>query len=348
MKNTVEFDPDILDFATSKINMSKIKRWIYQRDRIILGTKLYKDLYEAKIGEKKVIEISMSFFYQLVIDSEKSEPPFEKEKTDTIRGITKVSPSTISSHTIFKPTRFKSEFVGENLTLEEYSSLAIDEKMYLKSTLLENNMAWLNQKFQELNAAWITVVNGELITYSSALAEYPQESDVLKICKDKGRFPFVFVNNRFLAIEETSFQWSKTVHPNDYYPTVPIQINSLNLSLRFIADFDTGAGEIYVNMARLIAEGLIKEPSPVEGIHKNIHLGKNYWYYVKELCVGIVPEKGKIKKEEKFPVVCICNWDRSPFVFINPNRSALVGRNLFLKIGPSVILQFANRKTEIY
>ncbi|MEW6606095.1 MAG: hypothetical protein AB1414_01405 [bacterium] len=283
---------------------------------------------------------TIPYLYQLGINPEYS---FRREDLEFIEKLKKVK-----GITIFKPIRFKSGFVGQNLTLEEYSSLGIDKKMYLESTLLENNMDWLNQKFQELDSAWITVVNGEIVTYSPDLSEYPQETDILKICKEKGKFPFIFVNNELLAIEESSSRWSKTNQQDDYYPTINIQLNSSNLTSKFIADFDTGTTEIFVDMDRLITKGLIKKPSSFEVIKRSTHLGKEYWYYIKPLRIGIVPEKGKIKKDENFPVFCICNWNEGPFVSINPNRSALVGRKIFLKIGASVILHFTNRKTEIY
>jgi hypothetical protein len=45
--------------------------------------------------------------------------------------------------------------------------------------------------------------------------------------------------------------------------------------------------------------------------------------------------------------LCIRNWPASPFVAINPNRTALIGRSVFHKIVPIVHLDFAARRTEI-
>jgi hypothetical protein len=45
--------------------------------------------------------------------------------------------------------------------------------------------------------------------------------------------------------------------------------------------------------------------------------------------------------------ICVENWRHSPFVAINPNRTALVGRGTMLKLQPMVGLDFANRQTEV-
>jgi len=60
------------------------------------------------------------------------------------------------------------------------------------------------------------------------------------------------------------------------------------------------------------------------------------------------------EKIGKFPfvfinsrVLMIEDWQSSPFVAINPQRTALVGRKAFLKLQPVVHLDFASRQTEL-
>ncbi|MDI6735759.1 MAG: hypothetical protein QME42_06140 [bacterium] len=241
-----------------------------------------------------------------------------------------------------------SGFVGKNLTLEKFSTLNEDQKIELKSNLWRENKDWLNHKFQELNAAWITVIDGKVKTFSSDIDEFPDESDILKICKDNdSKFPFIFDNPRFLMIEES--HWSETIYPDDYYPTVPIQIKSpTSTKIRnYIADFDTGSSEIHMNRELLISEGLICI-SETDDIDSNTHLGKNYAYCRKKFYVGIVTEKDEIKQTE-LSVVCVKDWGESPFVEINTSRLVLVGRRLFQKIKAIVLLDFTgHRKTKIY
>ena len=46
-------------------------------------------------------------------------------------------------------------------------------------------------------------------------------------------------------------------------------------------------------------------------------------------------------------ICCVPQWHTSPFVAINPNRIALVGRDLMLKLKPKIALDFDKRQTEI-
>jgi hypothetical protein len=41
------------------------------------------------------------------------------------------------------------------------------------------------------------------------------------------------------------------------------------------------------------------------------------------------------------------DWHISPFIKINPNRLALIGRDILLELQPKVLLDFAKRQTEI-
>jgi hypothetical protein len=46
-------------------------------------------------------------------------------------------------------------------------------------------------------------------------------------------------------------------------------------------------------------------------------------------------------------VYCVDDWEGSPFIKINPNRTALIGRNLPLDLELNILLQFGKRRTEI-
>jgi hypothetical protein len=44
---------------------------------------------------------------------------------------------------------------------------------------------------------------------------------------------------------------------------------------------------------------------------------------------------------------CVSNWSSSPFIAANPNRIALIGRNILLELKPKVLLDFEKRQTVI-
>jgi hypothetical protein len=244
-----------------------------------------------------------------------------------------------------KFTTFPSGFVGENVTLEEYTSLSQEEKFQLQCALLDANSAWIRRRFQQMGAAWIMVIDGEVVASSPDIDEYPQESDVLRICQQQGVFPFIFDDERLLLTEESASPWSATVYPTDTYPTVEIEVRSTGLGLRLAADFDTGALEVFVDLERLQAEGVI-QLFPTEVPSPGFHLNRMYRRFRRTLSIGLVAADGTVRRSS-LSVVCVQNWSNCPFTTINPNRLALVGRRLLQRLQPTVILRFAHQVTEV-
>jgi hypothetical protein len=46
-------------------------------------------------------------------------------------------------------------------------------------------------------------------------------------------------------------------------------------------------------------------------------------------------------------VLCVRNWQQSPFVAVNPNRTALVGRSFCLATQAKITLDFAQQVTSV-
>jgi hypothetical protein len=55
------------------------------------------------------------------------------------------------------------QFVGENLTPEEYVKLSLQERSMLQWRLQMQNHFWLEKTFSKLNAAWLVVVDDQVI-----------------------------------------------------------------------------------------------------------------------------------------------------------------------------------------
>ena len=189
------------------------------------------------------------------------------------------------------------------------------------------------------------VVDGEVVASSPDIDKYPQEADVLNICQQKGKFPFIFDDERCLLIEETSSPWPPTVYVNDTYPTVRIEVSAAGSSLNLVADLDTGAMEMFVDSEKLQSAGLIRL-LPTDVPNRGFHLNQIYRRFRKRLSIGLAAEDGAVRSSS-FSVVCVQDWNNSPFVAINPNRAVLVGRRLFQKLQATIILKFANQVTEI-
>jgi len=119
--------------------------------------------------------------------------------------------------TIFKPPL---KFSGEHLTLEEYRRLSLDERGELKRRLKEQNRQWLEEKFSNLRAAWLMVMDGEIIATGDSMLDYPRVEKIREIGARYGKRPFIFVNDLFIAIEESGVSWHPTVYHHDFYPNV--------------------------------------------------------------------------------------------------------------------------------
>jgi len=237
------------------------------------------------------------------------------------------------------------KFVGENPPPEAFRKLSFDERGELKLQLKAQNWQWLEEKFANLHAAWIMVMDGEVIAFDDNLDSYPQVGQIREIGSRYGKRPFIFINDLFIAIEESRFGWHSTVYHNDFYPTVEITLHAQTASLDLVADFDTGASASFVNRDLLVAHKLVETDEELEP-DASRHLGQTFKYFRQQFNVEVILPTGEALSR-KLSMNCVTKWDDSPFVQINPHRTALAGRDLFLKLQSAILLDFANRRTKI-
>ena len=89
------------------------------------------------------------------------------------------------------------KFIGKNFTLDEYERLSPKERGMLQRRLKEQNHLWLKNKFSELKAAWLMVIDGEVIDWGKSLKNLPLARQNVDVFQRTGKFPFVFIT-RFL------------------------------------------------------------------------------------------------------------------------------------------------------
>ncbi|NUO79187.1 hypothetical protein HUU05_03850 [candidate division KSB1 bacterium] len=99
-------------------------------------------------------------------------------------------------------------FIGDNLTLEEYERLSLKERAQLQLRLKDQNQTWLREQFAKRKAAWLVVVNGKVESWGKSLKDRPIARQNLEIAQRTGRFPFVFINDDYITIEESASAWS--------------------------------------------------------------------------------------------------------------------------------------------
>jgi hypothetical protein len=236
------------------------------------------------------------------------------------------------------------KFVSANVSLAQYDAWSPEERFQYLNNAKKINANWIKKHFQDLRAAWLMVIDGQVIAHGASIQQLPQEQGFDALCEKHGKYPFVFFNPRLFMIEEAS-AWHNTVEPDDAYPTVSVKLQGVRAALDLVADFDTGAMDSYFDFDLRVRHGLLTQ-GPRDYEDESVHLGKNFRFITKPLWFS-VEDKGGNSKKVGFFAFCIKNWHSTSFVAINPTRTALVGRSLFFKLAPVVHLDFANRQTEI-
>jgi len=123
------------------------------------------------------------------------------------------------------------KFEGKNPTLNEYEKLSIQQQCELQDAVAKRNELWIRQKFAELNATWLFVIDGDVIAYGPDLSSYPEDDFIDFICKQTGKFPFVFIDDESELLIEEGITWHKTSRENDWYPTLEYKSELKFLSL---------------------------------------------------------------------------------------------------------------------
>ncbi|MDZ7290951.1 MAG: hypothetical protein ONB44_12240 [candidate division KSB1 bacterium] len=234
-------------------------------------------------------------------------------------------------------------FIGTNVSVAQYEAWSRHKRLEYQTEPEKVNSRWIERKLQELHAAWIMVIDGQVVA-SGSLTDYPSDEEFDAFCEKFGKFPFVFLSPRVLMIEE-NISWHKTLEDGDAYPTVPVAVKGTAGHVEIHADFDTGAIGVHFDQELLLRHKVMTwRDHDIEKVSQ--HLGQNFRYIQRPLWLEVTDKHGMCQRVGMI-ALCIENWQSSPFVAINPQRTALVGREIFLKLRPVVHLDFAARQTEI-
>jgi len=237
------------------------------------------------------------------------------------------------------------KFIGENPSPAAHRKLSFEERGTINEHLKEQNLQWLEEKFATLHAAWLMVMDSEVIASGDNLRTYPRKEQIHEIISHYEKQPFTFINDLFVAIEEGLANWHPTVYRNDFYPTVSITLRTASGSVEIVADFDTGAVSSFVDYDLLLSHRVI-DLYENENVVSSKHLGETFKYVSKPIDVEIKLSNGDALNHE-LSIQCVGTWSDRPFVRINPLRTALAGRDIFLALKPSIGLDFANRFTKL-
>jgi hypothetical protein len=233
---------------------------------------------------------------------------------------------------------------GENPPFKEMANLGIEERSRIMNELEERNREWLLRRCEELGAMWLLVVDGQIYAHGKNLADNPPtEEEILDLAQRTGKLPLFFIHPSLLWVEETA--WHPTVYADDFYPTVRCRFYSDGSFWTASGDFDTGSASTFVSYEEMSARGIV-QLLPSDVIRQLSHLGQVFQFFVRTIHLGLLADDGS-ERIARLRVLCVFNWQQSPFVAVNPNRVVLVGRDICLRLQPKITLDFANLTTSL-
>lgn len=236
------------------------------------------------------------------------------------------------------------EWQGENPPFDIAAEMSLGERSQILESLERRNLRWLENQCEKLGAHCLVVVDGQILAFGGpGLRGLELDRRVEEVGKQTSKYPLIFIHPLALAIEETS--WHPTSVADDHYPTLKILVRNSGSQKALLADFDTGAYGCFLDGERLAQSGIINLQIG-ERLRRSIQLNMTYTYIVRTLTVALLADSER--KETSQDVICVLNWRQSPFVTINPNRMALVERDLCLTLQPIVSLNFINKTTSVF
>lgn len=240
------------------------------------------------------------------------------------------------------------------MSFDEFEKLTQSEQSELRWQAFSLNKPWIDDQLRKYQAEWILVMRGKVQRFSSTLDDVPTKSEIKKIGRVENYMPFLFIREPLIeegaSVLGTQCQWAELAD-GDFYPSIGIAISPENddvLSLEsngnwMVADLDTGSPIIVIRGTDIERSGIRLEDYEETWA---VHLGIRYRYVTPKLQIAIQSESQGIKAGI-FRPRAVYDWTTSPFVLINPNRTALAGRNLLLQLGLDILLKSQDRKTVV-
>jgi len=235
------------------------------------------------------------------------------------------------------------------ISFEDYLALSEDECDEIQLNAYEKYRDWIYHELEKRRAQWMLVCGGKIIESSPSLDDYPTDEKMFALGRQLGYAPLVFIANP--VIEES--YWV-ALPKDDFYLNLSITIGAADWNeaelkengITMDADFDTGAASIWFDYYKLLAKNIIRRQR-FKRTHAGYHFGRTYNCYALPVQIATVDETGKIISNI-VSVLCVLNWQQSPFCMINPSRDALVGRKMLLNFPIRIELNGPNRSTKIF
>jgi hypothetical protein len=202
----------------------------------------------------------------------------------------------------------------DSVSREEF--LAFKNKDFYFSLLRDLIINYIQRYLYENSYAWVIVGGNKIIESSRNMSDYPDFLEREELSKQAGCMIFAYTT--LVISEEREIVVGNKYLP--YYPKTMLEVDENKV----IADVDTGTN-------RTLIPSNISEPDIDATPIKTEHLRKSYIYRDCKRTFSLSTINRLRKKTGPIELVVgiVDDWEKSPFKKINPDRGALVGRDIF-------------------
>lgn len=233
------------------------------------------------------------------------------------------------------------------MSYEEFVALPEDEQIAVTRRAHALREDLLEREFRGRGAGWIVMAGDDIVASGADVETCPDDQSLEAIGRRTGRVPFLFTR---ILVEEAvgRVPWA-SLGRGDAYPTLSAYFgppgvgDELFEGAATLADLDTGSPVVFVPWEATTNAGWL----PASMVwRKDRHLGQDYEWRPCRIAVGVADAAGRRRRGE-MTVIAVRSWERGPFIRVNRNRRALVGRNLLVALGLRVLLLADSRETEV-
>jgi len=232
-----------------------------------------------------------------------------------------------------------------DIPLTDFKKLSFGDYIFLSEKAYRLCREEIRKFFKDSSLHHVVVCNSKVIHSSSNLLGIERET-VENLMNEMGMPCYVF--SREDIVEEA--RWIKL--NEDYYPTIKIILGDnrwedeevTRRGRKVISDFDTG-NPYYTILSEESGENIIAPASSYE-THRGTHLGRPYWFFLREVKICIEDANSKFKCES-MRARFVLFWDESPLLLANPGRKGFVGRNIMFSLNFKITLNPEDCTSEV-
>jgi hypothetical protein len=188
------------------------------------------------------------------------------------------------------------------------------------------NKHWIPHYLGFNKKAWLAISGKEIIRSDSVMKSFPTQEEIKKLSKSYKAMVFVY---RSPYISEEG-----SVSPDlrlGFYPKLNFKLQSTE----GYGHFDTGS-----NFSFISAKGINFPDAP--SLQTDEFLNEEFEFVVTHMPIdirGTAKSHGKQIPHHRLQMGLVLDWEDSPFIKIDKNRSALFGRDLLEQIPEDILLQ---------